>query len=90
MNLSTSLASSVQFPLSVLVLFMVAATHISIRHEVKRRDARAKQAPWLHRTGSAASIRSAKIVFLVSGGFILGDLPMKVRASDDLAQKFVQ
>lgn len=73
----------VQIPLSLLVLCVVAATHLSIRREVKRSNARVKSthsagAPWLVQNRSSASVRSAKIVFLVVGGFILGDLPMKV------------
>ncbi|XP_034246535.1 melanocortin receptor 5-like [Thrips palmi] len=72
---------AVQMPLSVLVLGVVAVTHISIRQEARRSHARAKAAhgaPWLVQSHSSASIRSARIVILVVGGFIMGDLPMKV------------
>lgn len=75
-----------QIPLSAMVLFVVAATHIVIRGEVQRNDARCRAAGncgasttalWPSRL-STASVRSAKIAILVVVSFVMCYLPVQV------------
>ncbi|KAJ1530451.1 hypothetical protein ONE63_005354 [Megalurothrips usitatus] len=72
---------AVQIPISMLVLLVVAATHIAIRSEVKRNNARcwtAGHAGLRLPSSKSASVRSAKVTVLVVSSFIMGYLPLAV------------
>ncbi|KAK3911007.1 Melanocyte-stimulating hormone receptor [Frankliniella fusca] len=71
---------AVQIPMTMLVLVVVAVTHITIRSEAQRHVARRSPASWGPGPGgsSSASVRSAKITILVVASFVLCYLPMQI------------